>query len=469
LLTWSLKWKETKPVFLLTVGFIISRVVFRIAGVVFYGEFVKRLWQSIDVELLKTSFLESLYYSHAQPPLFNLVSGIVLKIFPVHYSLIFHIIFLVIGWLNCLLIYFSLQRFKLGVTMSFVIAFGFTLLPSVVLYENLYSYTYINVFLLTLSIYLLLTFCDKGNAVTVWMLFCTTLCLLVLLRSFYHVVWLVSIVAIVLIFFYGKTFPFKKLFISALLPVVFVLAWLVKNWLLFGAFTTSTWMGMNLARIMPPATSIGHVGPFKPIHAYSLPNTSNDFPTVKLLHQEYKTNSGFVNYYHIDYISLSDQFKCDVIKEIKSNPLEYLDHVRSAFVIYFSPASHAPFIDENCQHINVYSSIINLNFSGYKKFKRNDFPGPRALPVLTLHFVLLIGLIFCFKKGLFQKKEALVIWIMILMLGYAMIIGNFFEYGENNRFRFEHLTIFILLLSKTAYTTTQKILGRFGSTKVRED
>jgi hypothetical protein len=260
-------------------------------------------------------------------------------------------------------------------------------------------------------------------------------------------------------FFYNKTLPFKRLFISTLLPVCFVVAWLAKNWILFGAFTTSTWMGMNLARIMPPPTSIGKIGPFKPIHAYHLRDTSNDFPNVKLLHQQYKTNSGFVNYYHIDYISLSNQFQQDAIENIKSNPLEYLDRVGRAFIIYFSPASHAPFIDGNYQHISVYSSIVNLNFSGYEKFKRSDFSEWQALPILILHFVMLIGLIYCFRKRLFQKKETLVVWVMMFMLAYAMAIGNFFEYGENNRFRFEHITIFILLFSKIAYATTQKTMS----------
>jgi hypothetical protein len=458
LLSRILQWKEIKPVVLLTLGFIVSRIVFRIAGVVFYGEFVKRLWQLIDVELLKTSLLESLYYSHAQPPLFNLLSGIILKVFPFNYSLAFHFVFLIMGWINVLLIYFCLRKLKLNTVVSGIVAFVFMLLPSVVLYENLYSYTYVNLFLLTLSIYLLLKFSHEQN-LTNWILFCTTLSLLVLLRSFYHLAWLIVLIGSASIFF-RAAFSFKKLFVSALLPAAFVLIWLIKNWILFGAFTTSIWMGMNLARIMPPTTSIGQIGPFKPIHTYPLENSSSEFPSVKLLHEEYKTNSGFVNYYHIDYISLSNQFKRDVMVEIEANPFTYLAHVKDAYIIYFSPACHAPFIDGNYRHINRYSSVVNLDFSGYKKFKRDRFSPGDALPVFLLHFILLVGLIYCFRKSLFSENEKPAVCIMILMLAYAVIIGNFLEYGENNRFRFEHMTIFLLLFSKTAHVIWEKLSKR---------
>jgi hypothetical protein len=462
LLSQFLKWKETKPVLLLTVCFIVSRVLFRIAGVVFYGEFIRRLWQSIDVELLKTSLFESLYYSHAQPPLFNLLSGIILKIFPSHYSFAFHIVFLVIGWLNCLLIYFSLRKFKLNAAISLVITIVFMLLPSVVLYENLYSYTYINVFLLTLSVYLLLSFSEKQN-VTLWVLFCITLCALVLLRSFYHITWLITLVGIALVFFRNTNLPFERLVFSSSFLIAFVLIWLVKNWILFGTFTTSTWMGMNLARVMPPSTPIGVVGPFKPIHAYPIRDQSKDFASVKLLHEEYKIKSGFVNYYHIDYIALSNQFKQDAIAEITANPLKYLSRVGSAYVIYFSPASHAPFIDANYHHIESYASVVNANFSGYTEFKRDNFPIKQSLPVLALHVLLVVAMSYCFSVGMFGEKERPVLWIMSLMLLYAVIIGNFFEYGENNRFRFEHLSIFVLLLSKTLYALTQRMLLAWNS------
>ena len=227
-----LRWEESKSVVLLTICFIISRVIFRLAGVVFYGEFVRRLWQSIDIELLKTSLLESLYYSHAQPPLFNLLTGIILKIFPDHYSLAFHVLFLMIGWFNVLLLYLTLRKFKIPVLISLLSAFVFMILPSVVLYENLYSYTYLNVFLLTVSIYLLLCFVERQK-MSLWLLFCFALCALVLVRSFYHVAWLIVIEGIVLVFIQKSKWSFHKLIVVSIIPILLVFGWMIKNFLLF--------------------------------------------------------------------------------------------------------------------------------------------------------------------------------------------------------------------------------------------
>jgi hypothetical protein len=444
------RWHQYRHVYLLTITYLVSRIVFRFAGVVFYGEFVKRLWQAIDVELLKTSLIESLYYAHAQPPLFNLLSGIVLKIFPNHYDEVFHLLFLIIGWLNVLVIYFSLRKLKVSETFGFIVAIIFMMLPSVVLYENLYSYTYVNVFLLSFSIYLLLYFVDNRKIIY-WFLFCSTLCCLVLLRSFYHVSWLVVIVAIAL-YFFRRERSFPRLVVVSIIPMLFVLGWLIKNLLLFGSFSTSTWVGMNLARVMPPTTELGKVGPFKSIDHYRNFKTCIDYADVKLLHEVYKSNSGFVNYFHIDYIQVSNAFAHDVFLEVRSDPVTYVRRVVSAFIIYCSPASHAPFIDKNYNHLSEYASVIDLNFTGYEKFEKEHFPVVQAIPILLLHLILVAALVYCFQKRLFTKETKFIVIVMMAIIGYSIIVGTLFEYGENNRFRFEHLTVFLLLLVKTVDT-----------------
>jgi hypothetical protein len=435
--------KEWKPALALTITFFTSRIVFHFAGVVFYGEFVKRLWQAIDTELLKTSLWESLFYSHAQPPLFNLLCGLALKIFPAHYAQVFHILFLLIGWLNVIVLYLALRRFNFSRVWSFTIASVFMVLPCVVLYENLYSYSYLVVFLLTLAIYLLILFV-KEQRQGYWVAFCSALTALVLLRSFYHVVWMLVVVGIV-IYFLMKEKKWQKKFLYGLTPTLFVFVWLLKNLFVFGIFSTSSWTGMNIARIMPPSTLLGKTGPFKPIDQYAINNPCRNYAEVKSLHEVFKTNSGFVNYYHIDYIQVSEEFLKEVISEIKLHPVEYLVRVREAFVIYFNPVCHAPFIDKNYNHIGTYAAVANMDFSGYRKFEKDNFPFSQAIVVMVLHIVLIGGLTYGYRKNSFSGKDKLILTVLLFMLAYAMLVGNFFEYGENNRFRFEHLSIFVLL------------------------
>src|SRR5580658_543113 len=56
-----------------------SRAVARISGLRFDATALDWGWQQLDTRLLKERLFESLFYLHAQPPLFNLFLGLVLK------------------------------------------------------------------------------------------------------------------------------------------------------------------------------------------------------------------------------------------------------------------------------------------------------------------------------------------------------------------------------------------------------
>jgi hypothetical protein len=319
--------------------------------------------------------------------------------------------------------------------------------PAAILYENLYSYTHVTVFLLTLSCYCLLTFSHQKN-IGSWILFWCTLTALVLLRSYFHFFWLLILFGISVIYILKARLPMGRFIITAVIPMLFVFAWLLKNWIVFDTFTSSSWLGMNMARVMPVHTDMGKVGPFKAISAYQHIKHNPKFPDVALLHQEYKSNTGFINFYHLDYISVAAQFKEDVLSEIKRHPLQYGQRVKDAFKIYFSPASHAPFIDANYRYIRPYAKFLNVDFTGYEKFRREHFSTMQSLPVFFLHLFLMIALFHCYRKHAFDESEKLLVTVMAFMLVYSLVVSNLLEYGENNRFRFEHVTIFLILLSK---------------------
>jgi hypothetical protein len=90
--------------------FIVSRIAIVLAGVDFDNAVVVNgQWQLINIELLKNRLLESLWYLHSQPPLYNLYTGIVIKLFPQQYGLVFHAIHLFIGFISGWLLYFTLH------------------------------------------------------------------------------------------------------------------------------------------------------------------------------------------------------------------------------------------------------------------------------------------------------------------------------------------------------------------------
>ncbi len=63
------------PAVIVVLAFIISRVLYYCLGVRFDTIPLFYAWQFLDVNLLQNRLIESVFYLHSQPPLFNLFLG----------------------------------------------------------------------------------------------------------------------------------------------------------------------------------------------------------------------------------------------------------------------------------------------------------------------------------------------------------------------------------------------------------
>src|ERR1700722_11354372 len=59
-------------------AFLVSRVLYYLAGIRFDSSPIASAWQYIDPVLMRTRLLESMFYLHMQPPGFNLAIGSVI-------------------------------------------------------------------------------------------------------------------------------------------------------------------------------------------------------------------------------------------------------------------------------------------------------------------------------------------------------------------------------------------------------
>lgn len=89
--------KKYRIIILMIFVYAISRLFFALLGVYFNTDPLTKFWQNLDVLMLQQNLLESVYYQHSQPPLFNLFLGIVVKLFPKNYSMVFSLIYHAIG------------------------------------------------------------------------------------------------------------------------------------------------------------------------------------------------------------------------------------------------------------------------------------------------------------------------------------------------------------------------------------
>lgn len=427
----------------LLVIFVVSRLLLIKAGVIFYGSFVHRMWQLIDIQVLQTHLWQSLWYDHAQPPLFNLVTGVVVNLFPIQHIFVLRGLQAGVSLATLLLLYHTMVKLSRSRYVAFGITLYLMLSPSWILYENLYSYTLLTLLVLTGVVYgLVWLIHDEDPRAARLVSF--ALLAAVMLRSSFHLLWMIILLGALWWMYRQHARLRRALLLSAIIPLFIACGWYLKNAVLFGHFTSSTWMGMSLARIVP----VGEPAPFLPLHQYAswlTPDDTSAYPNVPLLHERYKHTRRWVNYHHLGYIRVSDRFRQAAIDTIVSHPHQYATRVGQAFVIYGSPATHAPFMSQNYAHLP-YAPWYTLDFSSFKRYDVRAFTVWQAAPMLILHGLLLVMGIW----GSMARPAPIYIRrlciVLTMMFAYGMLVSNLLEYGENNRFRFEGLPLFICLM-----------------------
>ena len=140
--------------------FFLTRFLFFIFGLSADPGHLPHMWQLLNPQLLKDDFFKSLLFLHFQPPLWNFIFGIFVKLFGTDYetlNIVLNLFNLFISILITLYFYFICRHFNLTnfkIYLFFFIFIGFS--PSLLMYENFIHYTNLTVlFFLIISFYLI--------------------------------------------------------------------------------------------------------------------------------------------------------------------------------------------------------------------------------------------------------------------------------------------------------------------------
>ena len=187
----------TEPLFGLVIvcAFALSRWAYYQTGVRFNSDPVYYFAQLLDPHLLSHRLLESLFYLHAQPPLFNLLTGVGLKLGGDHVHWLLWALYLCVAFAVLVLFSQTLRRLAVPPWMAIAVSLAFCCAPPFVLYENWYFYPLLELLCVQLAAYTLLRSQGRpGGWLTaaLW-----TLAALVSLRSLYHPLYFVLAVAAV--------------------------------------------------------------------------------------------------------------------------------------------------------------------------------------------------------------------------------------------------------------------------------
>ncbi len=443
--------------------FVVSRVLYDQAGISFQGDTYLSYWQFIDPVLLRTDLWRSVFYLHSQPPLTNLLTGIVLQVFPIGHEQVFHILYFLTGIVLAISIYLLGNSLGFPRWLSAIISAWFMVSPGTVLYEHWLTYAYPLTAALTFSGYCLYQFILTKKYY--WgLIFFTLLSGIALTWSLFHIVWLFGIIAILFIALSER----KQMVLAAFLPVLLVTVWYTKNLLTVGEFTASSWAGMNISKIatfrMPEEDRMRRVKsgelskfallpPFRNplVYLKLLPNTP--LTGIPVLDQP-ETSSHGRNHHHLVYVEASKYYMQDAIHMIRARPIDYLRSVNQAVYIYFHSPSDFDLITGNRDTLGAFDQWWNRFFYGQWKSDETSIDRNSSMSVehvgwwIVASFLIVAAgsIIFIWKnRRQIDKPENMLVLFMAYNIFFVTAVGNLMDIGENNRFRFT-VDPFILIL-----------------------
>jgi len=424
-----------------------------LGGIRFDVTGLKYEWQFLDPALLQNHLFESLWCLHSQPPLFNLYLGMVLKWAPSGYPAVFQATFVLLGFLLYLSIYRLLLRLQVSPVIAFTVSTAFVSTPSFILYEHWLFYSFPVAALLLYSALALNRFFRFGRARTC-ALFFALLMLVCGIRSSFHLAYL--LVAVGTLWFACRSRR-RSIILAATVPVLVIAAIYTKNEVLFGHFTSSTWMGMSLAKMYLPrapsaldalrrdgaVSKIALISPFSPIESY--PESVIAAPTTPFAAalRATRKSTGFPNYNHVGYITISDQYARDVLNVVIRDPAIVVRPMLRAWSIYTLPSSKYKYLPRQ---------PIEPLLWWYERVVAGRLPifmfaeQVHLIPLLGLPLMFSAGVWFVVtSKGQRSVADRATLFFMLCTIAYVGFVTNSLEIGENNRFRFETDPFYVVL------------------------
>jgi hypothetical protein len=450
----------------LTAAFWVSRVAYQLAGVQFDSSFLPLAQQHLELAHLEDRLLESIWYLHAQPPLFNLLLGLALKVSPFSLPTTLHGLYLLLGWVLIGLVYVLLRDLAVprwvAIAGAVVVCCG----PTVVLYEHWPSYEYPLAVMVTASAVVTLRWARTGA--TRWLATAATLAAAcVATRALFTPIWLAGVVAILLAV-RRPARGWRPALFAVGLPVLVIAGLMLKNQLLFDTPLLSSWGGWNLQRVtvdelrpevrqrliddgtLTPMANIPVQLRLEAYAAETEPCTSSH-PEVEVLTEPTKSN-GWENFNAECYLPITREALDNAIAAGLAEPRNTARVWVGSFQIWAEPSSLYAFVHENRQEIEeldrwyrmlvladvAWNPVVETNAGFYLPL---GTPGGRwrislTIIVGTLAAIALGGRSgWRIARGRGGPRDA-----QLAMIGFTVLAvtltGNLLEIGENNRFRF---------------------------------
>jgi hypothetical protein len=433
--------------------FLLGETLSAALGIRFADGTLATLYQYLDERILREDLLSGLYYLHAQPPLFNLFLGCVLKLFPESASAAaaFSILFGVLALLVLLGTAWTMRRLRVSDPIAAVVTLGLGISPGFLVYRHWLFYTLPVAALLVAGAVSFGSYLESRSRSTLIMASVFTAAVM-LTRSVFHPLWLVGLVAIVA-WYVGRD-KWRDVMLFASIPALSVGLWLGKNYIEFRSPSTSSWLGMSLAKRWPLSQgeiaslkSEGVIPPFWHRRAFQEPeellgygffSAEAERDTHPAVDDPYRSN-GEPNFNHRDYIQVSKAMLDGDLRLIQRYPGRYLQRVATAVLLFAQPGPNSVhfLVDYDFERVHRYrdalTTYVFLGRGSIERPIRMFAPAPNLLLVVI---PLLLVVAFHGARREDSSRSGLLVYMLYSFLWVA-VVANMVEIGENDRMRGE--------------------------------
>ena len=422
-------------------------------------------WQLLDIEVLGDDPLGSIWYLHTQPPGYNLVVAVVAWL-PVPIMGGLYALDIAALAATGLLLAAILVRAGVGPITAGVVATVAILSPSLLSTVRLASYEVLACLLLVAALAAAQRYLDQARAR--WLIGAAlALTAAGLTRSLIHPVWILAAIGLLA----AARRPSPRVAAAAFaIPVLLVGGWMLKNQVVFGTATTSSWLGFNLQRgIVGPmdadtvrddvaageVSDLALVAPWGEADEYAAwigDCEPHDHPATAL---PAKSQQGFTttNFNYECYLPVYGEARDNAVTLVRRHPGEYLSDRTTALALSLTWSTtraggettwidtlYDPLMLGVDHEVSLASWNLPLFAGG------GDLPITVSLTLAALGaFVLGRGALsavrlvrrgWAGRAGTGGWPTTEVMWLLVSgTVALVVLGGNMVEMGENTRFR----------------------------------
>jgi hypothetical protein len=442
-------------------GWVIVYLLVCLTGGRFSTSYLDFGWQLVPWDVLSRDPLGSVWYLHVQPPLWNLALGTLAWTSPFTDAVTLQVFMAAIGAVGAGAAAVLAGSVGLGRRAATAVALVATVHPETLrtAFEPTYELAISTLLLITAAVFVRAA--NRPGA-AVWYLLVGVVTLVILTRSMYHPLWLLAVLGSVVLVT-RRTLPWRTVLTGLVIPVILVGGWMLKNQVLFGEATLSSWVGMNMQRAVVPivdaddlaamyergeVSEIAMIGPFGAYELYEGVlepcRPRHDHPSVTEATR--RTDAYSPNFNFECYLPLYEQAGRDARTVTSAYPGAWVEgrlwSLRTTFAVSDAPGSSPSIVLRSFDRVyrvlrvDVAGSISTTGW-GSPIYGELVAPARFGLTPIAASLLLIVGagaLAWRWVRGRAGTIPAVVVFAGGTV-AWTVIVGSIGELGEQARFR----------------------------------